>query len=95
MSDYYGAPTLEDWLAEEVFAIEKAPPEIVALFEKWREGIEGDIESWMNSDDGDGNNLSWRGWGRGFSSIPDDDETEFDYLIEKAFKVIACPTAKG
>jgi len=83
MSDYYGNATLEDWLAEEVFSVNKVQPDIVKLFEKWREHIEGNIESWMNSDDGYGNELSWRGWGRGFASIPDEDEGEFDAMINK------------
>lgn len=77
MSDYYGSATLEDWLAEEVFGIESVPREVVVHFEKWRKGVEANIESWMESDDGDGNRLSWRGWGRGYAGIPDEDAAEF------------------
>ena len=83
MSDYYGDSTLEDWLAEEVYAVTTVPKEVVTLFEKWRAGVESDIESWMASDDGDGNNLSWRGWGRGFNSIPDEDDAEFDEVMRR------------
>lgn len=73
MSDYYGDATLESWLYEEIFYPHKPPAEVVELFETWRESIEQDIESWIWSDDGDGNTLSWRGWGRGFNSVPDED----------------------
>lgn len=88
MSDYYGSATLEDWLYEEVFAgkvpsltkSEDIPRHIVTMFEKWREGIERSIESWMESDDGYGNNLSWRDWGRGFYGIPDEDDEVYTEL---------------
>lgn len=84
MSDYYGAATLEDWLKEEVFAQNApVPAEVVAHFEEWREDIERNIEAWMNSDDGDGNNLSWRGWGRGFNAISDEDTVRFEELVAK------------
>jgi hypothetical protein len=84
MSDYYGAATLEDWLKEEVFAQNiPVPAEVVAHFEEWREDVERNIEAWMNSDDGDGNNLSWRGWGRGFNAISDEDTARFDALVAK------------
>ena len=43
MSDYYGSPTLEDWLAEEVFDVDEVPADVVAKFEQWRVGIESDI----------------------------------------------------
>ena len=33
MSDFYGASTLEDWLAEEVFCVKFIPREVVDLFE--------------------------------------------------------------
>jgi len=88
MSDYFGAATLEDWLAEEVFNIDnQVPPEVVSLFEKWREGIEADIESWMDSDDGDGCR-SWRGWGRGFSSISEKDNKEFELAVIRGKDII-------
>ena len=80
MSDYFGSATLEDWLAEEVFYTPQLPATVVALFEQWREGIELDIENWMDSDDGEGCR-SWRGWGRGFNSIPDKDENKFEEAI--------------
>lgn len=83
MSDYYGAATLEDWLGEEVFHLRVVPHFIVMRFEAFRDVVERDIENWMASDDGDGNSLSWRGWGRGFANIPMSDE-EFDALIKKA-----------
>jgi len=83
MSDYYGNATLEDWLAEEVFSVDKVQPDIVKLFEKWREHVEGNIESWQETDDGYGNNTSWRGWGRGFYAIPDEEDNEFDALVKK------------
>ncbi len=84
MSDYYGAATLEDWLKEEVFAQNiPVPAEVVAHFEEWREDVERNIEAWMNSDDGDGNNLSWRGWGRGYNAISDEDTARFDALVTK------------
>lgn len=79
MSDYYGRATLESWLENEVYGV-PVPPIVVALFEKWREPVESSIESWEESDDGDGNSLSWRGWGRGYGSI---DEAEMD-LVEAA-----------
>lgn len=81
MSDYYGNATLEDWLAEEVFHCEKVPATIVERFEKWRHSVELDIERWMETDDGEGNNTSWRGWGRGFNGIPDEDDPEFGAAI--------------
>ena len=90
MSDYYGAATLEDWLTEEVFSQHPSNPvnnDVVELFEKWREGIEGNIEAWMESDDGYGNRLSWRGWGRGFYGVPDADNDEFTAAIEKAKQI--------
>lgn len=68
MSDYYGNAKLEDWLKEEVFGYD-IEEEKLKLFEEFREGIESNIESWLDSDDGYGNNLSWRGWGRGFNGI--------------------------
>lgn len=80
MSDYYGNATLEDWLAEEVFHIDSVPAEIVARFEPWHSAIEHDIQSWMDSDDGDGPR-SWRGWGRGFSGIENFDA--FEALVEQ------------
>lgn len=83
MSDYYGAATLEDWLGEEIFFMKVVPHFIVTRFEKYREAVERDIEAWMMSDDGEGNPLSWRGWGRGFNSIDDSDEV-LSELIEKA-----------
>lgn len=81
MSDFYGAPTLEGWLAEEVLQYNgKIPQHIVEKFEKWRQGIEANIHLWLDTDDGDGNQLSWRGWGRGFYGIPDEDEHEFQTI---------------
>ena len=47
----------------------KLSKEEILLFEEFREEIESNIESWQESDDGYGNNLSWRGWGRGFNGI--------------------------
>ena len=88
MSHYYGSALLEDWLAEEVFCIEKVPPEVTTLFEKWRESVEADIRSWERSDDGDGNELSWRGWGRGFYAIPDDEDEEFEQAIAKGREIL-------
>lgn len=73
MSDYYGDATLEDWLAKEVFKVETVPPEVVSVFESNRKEVETDIERWMDSDDGNGNPLSWHAWGRGRSNIPDED----------------------
>jgi hypothetical protein len=58
------------------------------MFEKWREGIEANIEAWMNSDDGDGNQFSWRRWGRGFYGIPDGDEEEFSKCIDGALNYL-------
>lgn len=91
MSEYYGTATLEDWLYEEVFnriptitKPEELPVEVIAFFEKWREGVENNIERWMCSDDGDGNNLSWREWGRGFAGIPDEDDSVFEELTRIA-----------
>lgn len=83
MSDYYGEATLEDWLAEEVYEVDIVPKVVVNLFEEFREGVEANIESWLASDDGDGNCLSWRGWGRGYYAIPDSKSDYFDSLIEK------------
>lgn len=81
MSDYYGSATLEDWLSEEVFECKKVPLNVVERFEKWRESVEQNIEAWMETDDGDGNNLSWRGWGRGFNGVPEEDDAEFGAAI--------------
>lgn len=74
MSDYYGDATLESWLGHEVFFMENVPHSAVMKFEQWRHDVENNIEQWMQTDDGEGNNLSWRGWGRGFSAIADEDE---------------------
>lgn len=81
MSYFEDFNTLEKWLAREVFRVKEVPPEIVKHFEEWREAIEQDILRWMRSDDGDGNPLSWRGWGRGFASIPDKDDERFETLV--------------
>jgi len=83
MSDYYGDSTLEDWLAEEVFCIDAVPINIVKLFEKWRKPVERSIGSWMDSDDGDGNSLSWRGWGRGFALIPENEMDELSLIVDQ------------
>ena len=82
MSDYYGDATLESWLSEEIFVGKEVNKEVVSKFEKWRESVENSINSWMESDDGDGNNLSWRGWGRGFSGIPESDDIELGIAIK-------------
>lgn len=90
MSDYYGNATLEDWLQEEVFgASNPLPQPVVSLFEKWRTGVENNIEAWMDSDDGYGNNLSWRGWGRGFYSIPESENDAFNKAIEAGYRMLA------
>lgn len=81
MSDYEGSPTLESWLSEEIFYVKTVPHSVVVRFEKWREGVEQDISNWMDSDDGYGNNLSWRGWGRGFNGVPEEDDEEFGAAI--------------
>lgn len=88
MSDYYGKATLEDWLAEEVFNVSTLSSEIVKLFEKWRTEIEFNIQSWMETDDGDGNHTSWRGWGRGFSTIPDNETNEFNKCVKRVKYII-------
>jgi len=91
MSDYYGDATLEDWLKEELFYLSSdatIPSHIVARFEKWREGIERSIEAWMESDDGDGNPLSWRSWGRGFYGIPAEDADEFEKIARESLEEI-------
>lgn len=91
MSDYFGDANLEDWLYEEVFdkittlgSADDLPEEIVAMFEKWRRGVEASILGWMESVDEAGNPTSWRGWDRGFEGIPDDDEALFDKLVKLA-----------
>ena len=73
MSDYCGNANLEDWLREEIFYGKKVPKNVVERFEKWRDAVETNIEQWMLTDDGEGNNVSWRGWGRGFNAIPESD----------------------
>lgn len=83
MSDYYGDATLEDWLSEEVFRMEYLPEFIIQRFECIRQPVEQSIEQWMETDDGYGNRLSWRGWGRGFDRITLDDDT-FNDLINNA-----------
>lgn len=85
MSDYYGAATLEDWLAEEVFSQRQLPKEVVAVFEPYRNAVEKKIEEWLDSDDGYGNPLSWRGWGRGFDVFSDE---EFERLYACAEKLL-------
>lgn len=83
MSDYYGAATLEDWLAEEVGL--DPTPDTVALFERWRESIEADIEAWMDSADRNGGfPRSWRDWGRGYANIPQSDLADFDEAVNAA-----------
>ena len=88
MSDFYGDSTLEDWLAEEVFCVKFIPREVVDLFEKWRIGIENNIESWMETDDGYGNKLSWRGWGRGFDAIPENELEEFEMVCQRGKEIL-------
>jgi len=91
MSDYYGRPTLEDWLQIEVFESDSPlPRSTVAAFEPYRERVEANIEAWMETDDGDGNPTSWRGWGRGFYAIDTDDET-FDHLVKCHRDVMGAP----
>ncbi len=87
MSDYYGMATLEDWLAEEVFMIDEAPEEVVSLFEVWRSRVEYNIDAWLMTDDGEGNNTSWRGWGRGFDAILDD-EDDFCDAVTKGQEIL-------
>lgn len=95
MSDYYGDATLEDWLAEEVFsASQPLPKSVISLFEQWRTDVERNIESWMDSDDGFGNRLSWRGWGRGFAAISDTTCFEFEEAIQ-AGRVLLNPTPEA
>lgn len=85
MSDYYGSDSLEDWLAEEVFSIktENLPADIVEKFEEWREPIKNQINTWWDSDDGDGE-TSWRDFGRGFYAIDDKDDDRFEALVLEA-----------
>lgn len=89
MSDYYGSATLEDWLAEEVFSVPhgSVPTQVVALFERWRSGVEHQIDTWMSSDEGDGR-MSWRGWGRGFYAISDDETAVFDALAKQGREML-------
>jgi hypothetical protein len=87
MSDYYGSATLEDWLSEEVFDGHPVTPEVVVLFERWRSGVQASIESWMDSDDGEGRR-SWRGWGRGFNAIPDADDVDFDVAVDEGKRLM-------
>ena len=89
MSDYYGIDTLESWLKEELFETDDISAEVIKLFERWREPIESSVGSWMDSDDGDGNHLSWRGWGRGYAQIPDEDDAAFDEAIQTASDIIS------
>ncbi len=79
---------LEDWLKEEVFCTDDITPEVVELFERWREDLETNIESWLDSDDGDGNSLSWREWGRGFGVISDEDEDDFDEMVQRGKELL-------
>ena len=51
------------------------------MFEKWRSEVETSIYQWMLSDDGDGNPLSWRDWGRGFNGIPEEDTVLFESMV--------------
>jgi hypothetical protein len=88
MSDYFGTETLESWLENEVFHNAVIPPEVVSKFEKWRTNIESSISAWLESDDGNGNNLSWRAWGRGYANIPDEDEDELLAVIKHCNAVI-------
>jgi hypothetical protein len=82
VSDYYGGASLEDWLEEEVFH-HRVSPRVVSKFERWREAIESNIDAWLDTDDGDGHQLSWRGWGRGFYAIPEEDIEAFDRLVDE------------
>lgn len=96
MSDYYGDATLEDWLQEEVFrATEPLPSSVVSLFEGWREAVETNIRAWMDSDDGDGNHLSRRGWGRGFYAVADSDESKFDDAVRQGRLMILSNATSG
>ncbi len=90
MSDYCGIDTLESWLEHEVYNC-PVPPLVVGLYERWREPIESSVRSWMESDsDGEGTPYSWRGWGRGYGSVPDEDSEAIEaafhegkYLLDK------------
>ena len=82
MSDYYGAATLEDWLAEEVFHVTSVPAKIISLFARWRKLIEADIQQWMDTDEGDGCS-SWCAWGRGFNAVPNRTSLEFALAVEQ------------
>ena len=94
MSDYYGNPILESWLEEEVFHHNKElPKKVVDRFEKWREEIERSIEAWMDTDDGEGS-VSWRGWGRGFNAIPDEDNVELGNAIKQGLRDLGIVTTK-
>ena len=87
MSDYYGGANLKDWLEEEVFECNSIPDSIVSKFEKWKEGIEAQIVMWWDTDEGDGE-VSWRGFGRGFYGIPDDDYEEFEKAVEESKEIL-------
>lgn len=84
MSDYEGGPHLEDWLAEEVFNTDYIPPEYVSRFEWLREKVEQNIQAWLETDDGYGNRLSWRGWGCGFNALSTEDTMRFEVLARHA-----------
>lgn len=94
MSDYFGNADLKDWLYEEVFVRdlsvnkEELTEDILSLFEEYKEAVESNIEAWMSSDDGAGNPLSWRGWGRGFHAISDKQMPRFERRVKFAFLCI-------
>lgn len=91
MSDYYSSDTLEDWLAEEVFAVDKKQitPNIVILFERWRDDVESSIRGWWDTSDEDGYPMSWRGYGRGYGNIADDEMPIVSRLIKHGIEQIS------
>lgn len=80
VSHYSGVATLESWLANEVFNVEIVPTYIVERFEQWRSAIEADIESYLDSDDGDGLR-SWRDWGRGYGCFQNSESSQQFYEV--------------
>ncbi len=80
MSSYDGIATLESWLEHEVFEFELTDSEI-EYFEKWRDQLERHLENYLDTDDGEGNNTSWRGFGYGFNCFSEAEEIEFDIIV--------------
>lgn len=94
MSDYYGTDTVLSYLEHELdlgadletILTADANLFIDQLFNPIEENLLSGIRAWENSDDGYGNNLSWRSYERGCCNLTDADDIYFGYIVNFLFK---------